>query len=96
MPSTWEETAGLSAIEQMMRGRLVIASDIGGLGEIVADAGLKFPAGDAAALADQMKKVIQHNAEVPALGKAAQARAHSLFLADRMASDHASAYQKLS
>ncbi len=28
MPSVWEETAGLSAIEQMMRGRLVIASKI--------------------------------------------------------------------
>jgi glycosyltransferase involved in cell wall biosynthesis len=96
MPSTWEETAGLAAIEQMMRGRLVIASDIGGLGEIVADAGLKFPPGDAAALADQMKKVIQHSAEVLTLGKAAQTRAHSLFLADRMTTDHASACQKLS
>ena len=95
MPSTWEETAGLSAIEQMMRGRLVIASDIGGLGEIVGDAGLKYPAGDSASLADQMKRVIQHSAEVSRLGNAAQARAHSLFLADRMAADHVSAYQKL-
>ena len=95
MPSTWEETAGLSAIEQMMRGRLVIASDIGGLGEIVADTGLKFPAGDAAALAAQMKKVIHRIAEVPALGEAAQARARALFQADRMTADHASAYQKL-
>lgn len=95
MPSTWEETAGLSAIEQMMRGRLVIASDIGGLGEIVAAAGLKFPPGDPAALAAQMKKVIQSSAEVSHLGAAAHARAHSLFLADRMTADHASAYQNL-
>jgi glycosyltransferase involved in cell wall biosynthesis len=95
MPSTWEETAGLSAIEQMMRGRLVIASDIGGLGEIVAEAGLKFLPGAAAGLAAQMKKVIQHSPEVSTLAKAAQARAHSLFLADRMTADHASAYQKL-
>jgi glycosyltransferase involved in cell wall biosynthesis len=96
MPSTWEETAGLAAIEQMMRGRLVITSDIGGLGEIVGDAGLKFPAGDAPALAVQMKKVIRRSAEVSALGNAAQARAHSLFLADRMTADHVSAYLKLS
>jgi glycogen synthase len=95
MPSTWEETAGLSAIEQMMRGRLVIASDIGGLGEIVGDAGLKFPPGDAGALADRMKKVIEYSADVSRLGNAAQARAHSLFLADRMTADHVSAYQKL-
>jgi glycogen synthase len=42
MPSVWEETAGLSAIEQMMRGRLVIASRIAGLGEMVGDAGSRF------------------------------------------------------
>ena len=95
MPSTWEETAGLSAIEQMMRGRIVIASNIGGLGEIVADAGLKFPPGDAQRLAVQMNKVIQRSAEIFQLGKAAQARAHSLFLADRMTADHASTYQRL-
>jgi hypothetical protein len=38
----WEETAGLSAIEQMMRAGVVVVSDIGGLGEVVGDAGLKF------------------------------------------------------
>ena len=30
-----EETAGLAAIQQMMSGRLVIASDIGGIAEVV-------------------------------------------------------------
>jgi glycogen synthase len=95
MPSIWEETAGLAAIEQMMRGKLVIASDIGGLGEIVGDAGLKFPAGDAASLAAQMKKVIENSADTSRLGNAAQARTHSLFLADRMTADHISVYLKL-
>ena len=42
MPSRWEETAGLAAIEQMMRGGVVVAADIGGLSEVVGDAGLKF------------------------------------------------------
>ena len=46
MPSVWEETAGLSAIEHMMRGRVVIAAEIGGLSEVVGDAGLKFAPGD--------------------------------------------------
>ncbi len=46
MPSVWEETAGLAAMEQMMRGRLVIASRIGGLGEVVGDAGLLCVPGD--------------------------------------------------
>jgi glycogen synthase len=95
MPSTWEETAGLAAMEQMARGRLVIASDIGGLGEIVGDAGLKFPAGDADRLVDQMEKVLQQNAEVSVLGEAAQNRALSLFLVDRMVAEHRTAYLKV-
>jgi glycogen(starch) synthase len=95
MPSTWEETAGLAAMEQMGRGRLVIASDIGGLGEIVGEAGLKFPAGDAHQLAHQMEKVLQQNAEVGAKGEAAQNRARSLFLVDRMVAEHLAAYLKV-
>jgi glycosyltransferase involved in cell wall biosynthesis len=39
MPSICEETCGNAAIEQMTKGRLVIASDIGGLGEVVGDTG---------------------------------------------------------
>jgi glycogen synthase len=95
MPSVWEETAGLAAIEQMMRGRLVIASDIGGLGEIVADASLKFPAGDATSLAAQMRKVIEGDKEVAALSELAQDRAQSLFAADRMTAEHIAAYRQI-
>ena len=47
MPSIWEDVAPLVAYEQLMHGHLVIASDLGGLGEIVDDVGLKFPPGDA-------------------------------------------------
>ncbi len=96
MPSMWEETAGLAAIEQMMRGRIVIASDIGGLGEVVGSAGLKFPAGDAERLAAQMKGVIQDDTQpLSQLGERAAARAHSVFAADRMVAEHLSLYQSL-
>lgn len=94
MPSIWEETAGLAAIEQMLRARLVIVSDIGGLGEVVGDARLKFPPGDAQRLADQMNAVIQGGAPVTALGKIAQERAKSLFIADRMIAEHLALYRK--
>ena len=94
MPSMWEETAGLAAIEQMMRGRVVIASDIGGLGEVLGDAGLKFPAGDSDRLAAQMKRVIQGGAPISALGKTARDRALSLFMADRMVAEHVALYSK--
>jgi glycosyltransferase involved in cell wall biosynthesis len=95
MPSIWEETAGLAAIEQMMRARLVIVSDIGGLGEVVGTAGLKFPPYDAESLANQMNEVIQASAQVTALGKTAQDRANSLFVADRMVAEHLAIYLKL-
>jgi glycosyltransferase involved in cell wall biosynthesis len=96
MPSIWEETAGLAAIEQMMRGRIVIASDIGGLGEIVDGAGLKFPAGDSERLADQMRRVIQGDAQISELSEMAEIRSRSVFLVDRMAAEHVAAYRKIS
>lgn len=96
MPSIWEETAGLSAIEQMTRGRLVIASDIGGLGEVVGDAGLKFPPGDVQRLADQMSEVIQDNARTLDLGRIARQRAQSMFCDARMIAEHGAAYAELS
>lgn len=88
MPSTWEETAGLAAIEQMMRGRLVIASNIGGLGEVVGEAGLRFPPGDAGALAECMKRVLDNPELARLLGNKARQRALSLFLQDRMVENH--------
>ena len=95
MPSIWEETAGLAAIEQMLRARLVIASDIGGLGEMVGDAALKFPPGDAQSLADQMKKVLQDTSQISKLGRIALQRSQSMFCEDRMIAEHEAAYAKL-
>jgi glycosyltransferase involved in cell wall biosynthesis len=95
MPSVCEETAGLAAIEQMMRGRLVIASDIGGLAEVVGNAGFLSPAGDAEALAECMKQVIQEPGLIETLGKIARARALDLFQSSRMVDEHATVYRRL-
>ncbi|HKV48366.1 MAG TPA: glycosyltransferase family 4 protein [Candidatus Acidoferrales bacterium] len=95
VPSVCEEVAGLTAIEQMMRGRLVIASAIGGLGEVVADSGLTFPTGDAGALADCMKRVLEKPETIAEFGKAAKARALELFNQDRMVEGHVSIYRKV-
>jgi glycosyltransferase involved in cell wall biosynthesis len=92
MPSIWEETAGLSAIEHMMRGRLVIASDIGGLGEVVGDAGLLFPPGNVEALAQCMKSVMDHPESIARLGAAAHRRALQLFSEQRMVNDYLNLY----
>jgi glycosyltransferase involved in cell wall biosynthesis len=94
MPSVWEETAGLAAIEQMMRGRLVIASKIGGLAEVVDNTGLTFPAGNAQALANSMKTVLQDPSIIDSLGRKARDRAHLFFLRARMVEEHASVYRE--
>jgi len=94
MPSVWEETAGLSAIEQMMRGRLVIASAIGGLGEVVGSAGIVCPPGDADALAGCMSAVIAHPERIAALGSKARERALSTFGYARMLDEHAEVYRR--
>lgn len=95
MPSIWEETAGLAAIEQMMRGRLVIAADIGGLSEVVADAGLKFPPGNGEALAGAMRSVLRDPALVESLGRKARERAECVFNRRKMIEEHAATYRAL-
>jgi glycosyltransferase involved in cell wall biosynthesis len=92
MPTIMEETAGMAAIEQMARGRLVIASDIGGLAEVVGDAGLKFNPGDAPALAARMRQVLQDASLLDVLGDKARERARRYFSRESMIANHAQAY----
>jgi glycosyltransferase involved in cell wall biosynthesis len=95
MPSQWEETAGLAAIEQMMRGGVVVAADIGGLSEVVGDAGLTFPAKDSAALAERLQQICQNPALLTSLGAAARSRARQLFCLDSMIEQHVGLYQEV-
>ena len=95
MPSTWEEAAGLAAMEQMMRGRLVIASEVGGLAETVGDAGLLCRPGDAADLAQCMREALQDRSLVTSLGRKGQERAASLFLRDQMIAEHGTIYREI-
>jgi glycosyltransferase involved in cell wall biosynthesis len=95
MPSVWEETAGLAAMEHMMRGRPVIASEIGGLRETVGDAGLMCQPGSSEDLARCMREVLHDRALLPALGRKGRERARSLFLRERMIAEHAHIYHSL-
>jgi glycosyltransferase involved in cell wall biosynthesis len=95
IPSLWEEAAGLVAIEQMMNGRVVVASAIGGLKEIVGDGGLLFPTGDANALAAVIKELLQNRDLMESVSIRARARAVRLFDLDRMTNDHIRLYLRL-
>ncbi len=58
MPSLGGEVFGLVAAENMLRGKLLIVSDIGALKEVVGDTGLVFPTADADKLAACMRQVV--------------------------------------
>ena len=94
MPSECEETAGLSAVEQMMRGGVVIASDIGGLGEVVGEAGLRFKAGDSDNLYSRLREVIERPSLRESLSLAARRRAMQTFSRNSMIEGHISAYRR--
>jgi glycosyltransferase involved in cell wall biosynthesis len=95
MPSVCEDVAPLVAIEQMMEGRLLIGSDIGGLGLISNGGGLKFTAGDAEGLASRMRQVIENPSAVPEMGRRCRNHALETFSLDRMVEEHARLYREL-
>ena len=94
VPSVWEEAAGLAAIEPMMRGKAVIACEIGGLAEVVADSGFVFPVGNAQALADLMRQILLDPAQCQKLATTSRKRASSLFDLRRMIDEHAELYHR--
>jgi len=95
MPSLAGEVFGLVAAENMLRGRLVIASDIGALREVVGEAGLLFPPGDEIALAQCMRLVLEDVSLVAALQKKALERARVLFDEALMVRKHLALYRRL-
>ncbi len=81
LPSEWYENAPMSALEASASGRAVVASDLGGLPEIVEDGvtGLTFPAGDGAALAAALRRLHDAPQEALAFGREGRRRVESRF-----------------
>ena len=82
VPSLWQEPFGLVAVEAMAAGVPVCASDTGGLRDIVRhdDTGLLYPAGDAAALAGSLGRLLDSPELCAALGQAGAARVRQEYL----------------
>ena len=95
MPSEWEETAGLAAIEQMMRARSDRRGRYRRLSEIVGDAGLNFAPKDAAALAARLHQIYNKPSLLTSLGSAARSRATQLFNLDSMIQQHVELYEEV-
>jgi rhamnosyl/mannosyltransferase len=93
MPSVAGEVFGMVAAENMARGKLVIASDIGAMREVIGDTGLWFTPGDSAALARCMREVLRDSTLASRLGRKAQARAAREFAPIQMLIKHIDIYQ---
>jgi len=94
IPSRWEEACPLTAIEQMMRGLLIIATELGGIGEVVGNAGLKFPPDDPDALAACIARAIDNPDLVHSLGESARRRALAVFSKEQMMRQHVELYSQ--
>jgi glycosyltransferase involved in cell wall biosynthesis len=79
------EGFGMVALEAMERGRPVIASDVGGLPEIVDEGrtGMLVPPGDVEALARAIAELADDPARAAAMGEAGRTRALAEFSQDR-------------
>ncbi len=72
LPSLWYENQPFSILEAFASAKPVIASDLGGMGELVADRerGLLVPPGDVDLLATAMRWIAAHPAEARSMGRA--------------------------
>lgn len=77
IPSVWAEPFGIVVIEALAGGAAVLASDVGGIPEIVEDgvSGVLVPPGDADALRDALQGLVADPTRRAALGEAAVRRA---------------------
>jgi glycosyltransferase involved in cell wall biosynthesis len=74
LPSIWYENQPLAILEAFAAGKPVIASDLGGMTELVKDGerGLLVPHGDVTALAEGMRWMSANPGKAKDMGKAAQ------------------------
>ncbi|MCL4466871.1 MAG: glycosyltransferase family 4 protein [Chloroflexi bacterium] len=96
VPSVWLEPFGLVMLEAFSASRPVIASQVGGLAEIVGEskAGLLVPPGDQLALRQAIERLL-HDADLrERMGQAARQRV-SEFRASTIVSRYEQAYQDL-
>jgi glycosyltransferase involved in cell wall biosynthesis len=91
------EGLGLVLIEAMMAGRPVVATNVGGIPEVVVDGetGLLVPPEAPKALAAACARLLSDPAEAARMGEAGRRRAVQLYHADRMAAQTVALYDEL-
>ncbi|HBS25785.1 MAG TPA: glycosyl transferase family 1 [Gammaproteobacteria bacterium] len=94
LPTRWESLP-LSIIEAMRAGLPVIASDVGGISEVVidGDTGLVVPSGSVSAMQKAILKLVSDPDLLLAMGKAGRARFEQHFSLDNMIQPTMALYQ---
>jgi glycosyltransferase involved in cell wall biosynthesis len=97
VPSRYEEPFGLVAAEAMMRGTAVVASDAGGLREIVQDGrtGLRVPPCDVTALAQAMLRLLANRSLAEEMGSAGREVALRQFSKAANVEKHIELYERM-
>jgi glycosyltransferase involved in cell wall biosynthesis len=96
-PSILEEPFGLAAAEGMMRGTAIVASNHGGLAEIVLDGrtGILVPPRDVDALAGAIAGLLSDRERCEALGAEGHAWAREMLSRERCADRFLEAYEEI-
>lgn len=96
VPSQWEEPFGMVAIEAMMRGTAVVASDGGGLRDIVRQGtGVLVPPGDDTAWSEILTELLTNRERCEAMGAAGREVALAEYTVDRSVGHVVSLYRDL-
>lgn len=95
--SSSEESFGLSALEAMSCGTPVVATDVGGVREVVDDGvtGLLAPAGDVAAFAENLKSLLFDRDRARSMGEAARRAAVERFAHERVIPLYEAVYHRV-
>ncbi|MBI5566778.1 MAG: glycosyltransferase family 4 protein [Chloroflexi bacterium] len=95
VPNGWREQFGLVLAQAMACGVPVIGSDSGAIPEVIADAGLIFPEGDAAALRERLVRLHNDPALRAELSAKGRARVLAYYTHQRIAEQTAAIYREL-
>lgn len=94
-PSRWDEAFGFVVAEAMACEACVIASDSGGIPEVVGDAGMIFPNGDVAALRGALSFLINNSKQRELLGRAGRIRVLDRFTINAMVQGYAAVLKNI-
>lgn len=91
----WKEQFGRVLVEAMASGVPVVGSDSGAIPDVIGDAGLIFPEGNRAALAENLRRLQNDPALRDDLARKGRARVLARFTHDQVAEETAAVYRAL-